>query len=84
MLADFMSKPLQGKLFTRFRNVNMGWQHISTLFKPSSSNEERVKEKGFVASETLSRDTTYAENVRASRAVHIQNDIIAKGGTPTD
>ena len=84
MLADFMSKPLQGKLFTRFRNVIMGWQHISTLFKPSSPNEERVKEERFVASETLSRETTYAENVRASRAVHIQNDIIAKGGTPTD
>ena len=84
MLADFMSKPLQGKLFTRFRNVIMGWQHISTLFKPSSPNEKRVKEERFVASETLSRETTYAENVRASRAVHSQNDIIAKGGTPTD
>lgn len=41
MLANFMSKPVQGKLFTRFRkNVIMGWEHISTLFKPHSPSKE--------------------------------------------
>ena len=42
MLADYMSKPVQGKLFTLFRNVIMGWEHLSALFDISSSNEERV------------------------------------------
>jgi hypothetical protein len=31
MIADYMSKPLQGKLFVTVRNVIMGWVHISTL-----------------------------------------------------
>ncbi|GFH55411.1 hypothetical protein CTEN210_11887 [Chaetoceros tenuissimus] len=33
MIADFMSKPVQGQLFQTFRNVIMGWAHISTVFK---------------------------------------------------
>jgi len=36
MIVDYMSKPLQGKLFITFRNVIMGWEHISTLFDISS------------------------------------------------
>jgi len=43
MLADFMSKPLQGSLFHKFRNVLMGWTRINALFKHSASNEERVE-----------------------------------------
>ncbi|WP_288992895.1 Ty1/Copia family ribonuclease HI, partial [uncultured Marinobacter sp.] len=39
MVADYMSKPLQGKLFITFRNVIMGWQHVSTLFDIFSSTE---------------------------------------------
>jgi hypothetical protein len=31
MLADYFTKPLQGKLFHLFRNVIMGWKHINTL-----------------------------------------------------
>ena len=31
MLADFFTKPLQGGLFHRFRDVIMGWKPISTL-----------------------------------------------------
>ena len=33
MLADFMPKPLQGKLFKTFRDVIMGVAHVSTLDK---------------------------------------------------
>ena len=33
MLADFMTKPLQGKLFKIFRDVIMGVVHVSTLDK---------------------------------------------------
>ena len=31
MLADFFTKPLQGALFLKFREVIMGWKYISTL-----------------------------------------------------
>ena len=43
MLADFFTKPLQGALFTKFRKVLMGWEHINTLKKPSEYDlKERV------------------------------------------
>ena len=31
MLADFFTKPLQGQLFTKFKEVLMGWKPITTL-----------------------------------------------------
>ena len=31
MLADFYTKPLQGRLFKRFRDVLMGYEPISSL-----------------------------------------------------
>ena len=31
MLADFFTKPLQGALYNKFRDVIMGYKHISTL-----------------------------------------------------
>ena len=42
MLADFFTKPLQGRLFHKFRNVIMGWQHISTL---QNIDESVLKER---------------------------------------
>ena len=39
MLADFFTKPLQGTLFEKFRDVIMGYKHISTL---STQFKERV------------------------------------------
>lgn len=39
MLADFFTKPLQGALYHKLRNVIMGYAHISSL---QSSVEERV------------------------------------------
>ena len=43
MIADFMSKPVQGKLFQTFRNVLMGWVHISSVFEGYIRPEERVE-----------------------------------------
>jgi len=34
MLADFFTKPLQGALFRKFRDVVMGREHVYTLKKP--------------------------------------------------
>ena len=31
MLADFFTKPLQGFLFKRFRDVILGYKHVDTL-----------------------------------------------------
>ena len=43
MLADFYTKPLQGNLFKKFRDVVMGLEHISTLKTvPPSVDQERV------------------------------------------
>ena len=82
MIADFMSKPLQGSLFKRFRNVIMGWEHTSTLFNVSSSNEERVENNRNLPVEAKKQKLTYAEAVRASRAVRLQNELISEGQTP--
>jgi hypothetical protein len=43
MLADYFTKPLQGRLFTMFREVIMGWKHVNTLKRETSSpSKERV------------------------------------------
>jgi hypothetical protein len=46
MLSDFWSKPLQGALFRKFRDVSMGLEHIDTLTEePMTTSEERVGDK---------------------------------------
>ena len=43
MLADFLSKPLQGNLFRKFRDVLLGHAHVSSLRVPAElPREERV------------------------------------------
>jgi hypothetical protein len=43
MLADFFTKPLQGHLFSRFRDVLLGRTHIDTLAVATiAPSEERV------------------------------------------
>ena len=45
MLADFFTKPLQGNLFRRFRDVVLGYKHVDTLSVAAApSSEERVGE----------------------------------------
>ena len=47
MLADFFTKPLQGELFCRFRDVIIGYKHISSLMNmsfPTSMSKERVEQ----------------------------------------
>ena len=46
MLADFFTKPLQGSLFNRFRDVIMGFKHISTLERPNiDTSTSKLKER---------------------------------------
>ena len=84
MLADYMSKPVQGKLFTSFRNVIMGWEHLSTLFDVLGSNEERVGNNVNLPVGTPKCKMTYAEIVSASTAVENQHRLIADGRSPAD
>jgi hypothetical protein len=45
MLADFLTKPLQGALFQKFKRVMMGYVHINTLSDPPLVPiEERVED----------------------------------------
>ena len=45
MIADFFTKPLQGQLFAKLREVVMGHKHISTLQEqPCVPTQERVGE----------------------------------------
>jgi hypothetical protein len=45
MLADFFTKPFQGKLFQKFRDIIMGHEHINSLKEtmPTSSQEQLEK-----------------------------------------
>ena len=45
MLGDFFTKPLQGALFTRFRDVLLGYAHVDSLHyvAPTPPVEERVE-----------------------------------------
>ncbi len=84
MVADYMSKPLQGKIFHTFRNVIMGWTHISTLFAYFNLTEERVGNNGNSAVKPKEPKLTYAEAVRIKDTVRTQNELIAKRNDPLD
>ena len=80
MIADYMSKPTQGKLFHTFREVIMGWKHISVLFDALSPTEERVGENDNLAvgaKKPKMTKLTYAEVAKVSKAVEVQNAVIA-------
>jgi hypothetical protein len=75
MIADFFTKPLQGALFRKFRDIVLGYKHISTLNEDDedSSSQEHVG-KG-VSGETVKRSddgpsvVSYAEAVKGKQYV---------------
>ena len=60
MVADFFSKPLQGKLFTRFRDMIMGQTTVPPVLDPSLGSDapaqERVGNSVFCAGERRTDD----------------------------
>jgi hypothetical protein len=42
MVADFFTKPLQGRLFAKFRDIIMGITHFSTLTVPTTIEPRSV------------------------------------------
>ena len=79
MLADFMSKPIQGSLFTRFREVLMGWKHISTLFSIHDQSEECVENCEENKQKAKKPKMTYADILKCKIAVDKQNQSIGSG-----
>jgi hypothetical protein len=79
MLADFFTKPLQGGLFKKFRDVLMGYSHIDTLNNsPPPSHEERVElnsQEGDGSGTPTSNQTSIKEK--------ISNQEGDGSGTPT-
>ena len=71
MLADYFTKPLQGQLFRRFRDVIMGYTHINDLLLDKEFLlKERVEKLNIVIKDS-NRDkksdtyrVTYAEAVK--------------------
>ncbi len=79
MVADFFTKPLQGNLFRKFRDVVMGYKHISSLYDQSEQTlaQERVgkgengilrensKRPNVCASDGSKKNATWAEIVKS-------------------
>ena len=72
MIADYFTKPLQGKLFHRLREVIMGWKHIDTLNDmippkrlqasfPSSISKEHVGKTSNVPPKRVDTDDVIEE-----------------------
>ena len=75
MVADYMSKPLQGQVFKDFRSVLMGWTHISVMFDHSAS-KERVENNEKFCVVAKGRKMTHAEAIRCKEAVKEQDGKI--------
>jgi hypothetical protein len=78
MLADYFTKPLQGRLFHLFRAVIMGWAHIDTLkLAPSSMSKERVEDMGTSDDATKSQ-LTYAQAVKGLNKPIVKNSLLSR------
>ena len=65
MLADYFTKPLQGKLFHMFRDVIMGWKHVDTLKDiASSTHKERVGSSS-ISDNVAKLPLTYAQALKS-------------------
>ena len=62
MIADFFTKPLQGALFTKLRDVVLGYKHIESL---QNDDEHIVEER--VRNEIKTENTTMKESINDSK-----------------
>ena len=85
MLGDFFTKPLQGGLFTRFRDVILGYEHVDTLSCASatlSPLEERVGNFDLVNSTTV-HHTGVAVKMGTKMQEVTWSDIVKRGKPET-
>jgi hypothetical protein len=63
MLADYFTKPLQGKLFRNFREVIMGYKHVNELLlDPTFPLKERVENRDKIVIENVSKISNKTTN----------------------
>ena len=79
MLADYFTKPLQGSLFKRFKDVIMGHKDISSLRSPHIDEmKERVEKQDFSdvisKSEEIPIEQKISKKVRFAQCSRITND----------
>ena len=70
MVADYFTKPLQGRPFKLFRDLIMGYAPISTILEAIAlSAKERVEKKKLLVTESsiMSNDRTYADVVKEGK-----------------
>jgi hypothetical protein len=79
MLADFLTKPLQGELFRRFRDVLMGLKHTDSLVDAlptnTSSNDERVGNK-------IKNEVVRVQSEKNEKKELFDRDSYVFGGSP--
>jgi hypothetical protein len=63
MIADFFTKPLQGHLFRKFRDIIMGITHYSSLLIPSSIQSRSVLESIILREGTSIDDDIIKEQI---------------------
>ncbi len=80
MLADFFTKPLQGSLFRKFREVILGHKHIDSLkqSKPTPS-QERVGEDNILDNVRNGADGRRTDTSDQKPVKNIYADITRKG-----
>ena len=64
MLADFFTKPLQGKLFNFFRNIVMGYVSAHDVIAVNPEMKERIENLGKYQENIISRKMTIRAYVR--------------------
>ena len=64
MLADFFTKPLQGNLFRKFRDVILGYKHVDSLSatKPSGPEERVGKDRSVERPSAVGKSTSMKES----------------------
>ena len=84
MLADFFTKPLQGSLFHKFRDVVLGYKHIDALTQSVPiSTEERVENR--VETDTDDApDETRKKDTKNHTTNHVETTNAVDHGTGED
>jgi hypothetical protein len=87
MVGDFFTKPLQGSLFRKFRDVIMGDKHMSTLvLDPPLPIEERVESTGQSGNGMIDNDTSDSAlgAIQSGKISPMSWADVVKGATSTN
>ena len=74
MLADFFTKPLQGKLFRKFRDMIMGFVNIPSQFFEISKMKEHVENRKNQIGKSKVIYENYRESKNVKKPIHLNPD----------